>query len=63
LFAAAEKMRLALVPPNPKELVMACVMAIGAGRCAIRFNAVPTSVTSHLMAVPHPAPLQIAHDQ
>ena len=38
-----EKMRLALVPPKPKEFVMAYLIGIGAVRCTIRFNALSAS--------------------
>ena len=38
-----EKMRLALVPPKPKEFVMAYIIGIGAARCTIRFKALSAS--------------------
>src|SRR5258706_5024021 len=38
-----EKMRLALVPPKPKEFVMAYLIGIGAARCTIRFKALSAS--------------------
>src|SRR5215510_9085449 len=38
-----EKMRLALVPPKPKEFVMAYRIGIGAGRWTIRFKALSAS--------------------
>ena len=38
-----EKMRLALVPPKPKEFVMAYIIGIGAARCTFRLKALSAS--------------------
>ena len=38
-----EKMRLALVPPKPKEFVMAYIIGIGAARCTIRLKGLSAS--------------------
>ena len=37
------KMRLALVPPKPKEFVVAYIIGIGVARCMMRFKALSAS--------------------
>jgi hypothetical protein len=49
VFAVAEKMRLALVPPKPKEFVIACVIGIGKAQSAITFKALSASGISRFV--------------